>query len=67
MQTVLFAARLTRELSGGERKRLFACLPPERQARFRRGIARDEILCAYGLLCAALYTMLDWRELPPVA
>ena len=67
MRTALFAARLTRELSDDEQKLLFSCLPPERQTRFRRGIARDEILCAYGLLCAALYAVLDWRELPPVA
>ena len=70
MRTVVFAARLTRELSDDERKLLFSCLPPERQVRFRRGksrAGRDEILCAYGLLCAALYTVLDWHELPPVA
>lgn len=67
MRTALFAARLTRELSGDEQELLFSCLPPERQTRFRRGIPRDEILCAYGLLCAALYAVLDWRELPPVA
>ncbi|MBQ9493274.1 MAG: 4'-phosphopantetheinyl transferase [Oscillibacter sp.] len=70
MRTVLFAARLTRELSVSERETLFSCLPPERQARFLGGKARSgraEILCAYGLLCAALYRELGWRVLPEVS
>ena len=70
MRTVLFAARLTRELADSEQKILFSCLPPERWTRFLNGKAhagRDEILCAYGLLCTALRRELDWRTLPAVA
>ena len=70
VRTVLFAARLTRELAGSEQKILFSCLPPERWTRFVEGkshAGRDEILCAYGLLCAALRRELDWRTLPAVA
>lgn len=70
METSLFAARLTRELSDTERRVLSDALPPERKARLARRKApsgRDEILCAYGLLRVALYWKLRWRVLPEIA
>lgn len=70
MDTLLFAARLTRELSPSERDFLFSLMPPYRQTRLlnaRNPARQREPLCAYGLLCAALYRVLDWRALPKMA
>lgn len=68
METVVYMARLTRDLSDGERERLLGCLPPARRTRLERARAgQRETLCAYGLLCAALWRTLRWTALPPVA
>ena len=70
MDTVLFAARLTRALSDSERAFLLSCMPPYRRKRLLRGRSparQCEALCAYGLLCAALHRALNWRELPKIA
>ena len=70
METSIFAARLTRELSETERRILFGALPPERKARLSRlkaASGRAEVLRAYGLLRVALYWKLGWRALPEIA
>ena len=70
LDTAIFMAKLTRELTPHERDILFACLPPERQARFLRAkspAGQAEILCAYGLLRVALRLKCGWRTLPAVA
>ena len=70
MQTSLFIARVTRELSETERRFLSDALPPERKARFRRlkaASGRAEILRAYALLRVACYLKRGWRVLPEIA
>lgn len=70
METSLFIARVTRELSETEARFLCGALPPERKARFLRLKAvagRAEILRAYGLLRVACYLKRGWRVLPEIA
>ena len=70
METSIFAARLTRELSETERRVLLDALPPGRKARLSRlkaASGRAEILRAYGLLRVALYWKLGWRVPPEIA
>ncbi|MBR3570822.1 MAG: 4'-phosphopantetheinyl transferase [Oscillibacter sp.] len=70
METSLYVAKLTRELSEREQEILWGALPPERQerlARLKAPSGRPEVLCAYGLLLLALRLKLGGGSLPEVA
>ncbi len=56
MQTAFFAVQIESPLLPAQRAILARCLPPPRAARLQREKERrrDEVLCAYGLLAAAL-------------
>lgn len=65
----LWTARLGRPLTEGEREAMFSLLPPgrrERLLRIRDEAQRREPLCAYFLLCLALWKRQRWRELPEI-
>ena len=70
VETSLFIARVTRELSETEQRFLSDALPPERKARLQRlkaASGRAETLRAYSLLRVALYWKRGWRVLPQIA
>lgn len=66
----LWTARLERPLTEGESEVMLSLLPPERRERLLRmrdERQRREPLCAYFLLCLALWRQRRWRELPEIA
>lgn len=70
MPIELWAARLERPLAEEERKAMLALLPPERRERLLQMQDEErqrEPLCAYFLLCLALWKRNRWRELPEMA
>ena len=70
METAVFVAELTRDLTRSELETLFSRLPAARRARLLRTLSRSrrrEIICAYALLQFALRSLLDWSALPEIA
>jgi len=69
MSIDLWAARLERALTEQEIERMARILPPNRRERLMklREDKRREPLCAYLLLCLALWELYEWRGLPEVA
>lgn len=70
MSIELWAARLERELTEAETASMMAMLPAERRERLLRVKQKErwrEPLCAYMILCHALWEQYAWRELPPMA
>ena len=69
MQTEFFAVRIERPLLPAQRVILARCLPPQRAARLQRENERrrDEILCAYGLLTAALAERFGRKRIPELS
>ena len=70
MPMEFWTARLDRPLTETERLAMCSLLPPERRERLLR--MRDaerqrEPLCAYFLLCMALWKREGWRKLPEIA
>lgn len=65
----LWAARLERTLTEQEIERMMRLLPPKRRERLTklREDKRQEPLCAYLLLCLALWELYKWRGLPEIA
>jgi 4'-phosphopantetheinyl transferase len=65
----LWAARLERPLTEQEIARLMQILPPKRRERLLRipEEKRREPLCAYLMLCLALWELYQWRGLPEIA
>ena len=69
MPIELWAARLERPLTAEEDAAMLALLPPERRERLerlRQPEKRREPLCAYLILCRALWEQYRWRALPPI-
>ncbi len=70
MPMEFWTARLERPLTEPEQESMCALLPPERRERLQkmqdRGRQREP-LCAYFLLCMALWKRKGWRELPEIA
>ncbi|MBQ9347530.1 MAG: 4'-phosphopantetheinyl transferase [Oscillibacter sp.] len=69
MRTELWAAKVDRELSEEETRRMTELLPPQRRERLERmrdSAARREALCAWTLLRMALWEALGWESLPEV-
>ncbi|WP_298030336.1 4'-phosphopantetheinyl transferase superfamily protein [uncultured Dysosmobacter sp.] len=65
MAITLWAARLDRPLTAGERAKLLEALPLERRHRLSGPPEKQaEILCAYWILRRALEEQYQWRELP---
>ena len=69
MSIDLWAARLERTLTEQETERMMRILPPKRRERLMklREDKRQEPLCAYLLLCLALWELYEWRGLPEIA
>lgn len=69
MSIDLWAARLERTLTERETERMMRILPPKRRERLMklREDKRQEPLCAYLLLCLALWELYEWRGLPEIA
>ena len=70
MPIELWAVRLERPLTEREAAAMLRLLPPERRARLERvkqAEKRREPLCAYLMLCHALWELYRWRELPEIA
>ena len=65
----LWAARLERPLTEQETARLMQLLPPKRKERLLRipEEKQREPLCAYLMLCLALWELYRWRGLPEIA
>ena len=65
----LWAARLERPLTEQETVRLMQLLPPKRKERLLRipEEKQREPLCAYLMLCLALWELYQWRGLPEIA
>ena len=65
----LWAARLERPLTEREIARMMQILPPKRRERLLRlpEEKRREPLCAYLMLCLALWELYRWRGLPEIA
>lgn len=69
MSIELWAARLERPLTEAEEAAMLALLPPERRERLlrlRQPEKRREPLCAYLILCRALWERYRWRQLPEI-
>lgn len=69
MSIELWAARLERPLTVEEETAMLALLPPERRERLdrlRQTEKRREPLCAYLILCRALWETQHWRQLPQI-
>ena len=69
MSIDLWAAQLERTLTEQETERMMRILPPKRRERLMklREDKRQEPLCAYLLLCLALWELYEWRGLPEIA
>lgn len=70
MSIELWAARLERPLTERERTIMLQLLPPERKERLLRLKTEEkqrEILCAYLILCMALRSHFQWKQLPEIA
>ena len=69
MSIDLWAARLERTLTEQETERMMRILPPKRRERLMklREDKRQGPLCAYLLLCLALWELYEWRGLPEIA
>ena len=66
----LWAARLERTLTEQETERILRILPPNRRERLmklRQEEKRREPLCAYLILCLALWELYQWRGFPEMA
>ena len=66
----LWAARLERTLTEQETERILRILPPNRRERLmklRQEEKRREPLCAYLMLCLALWELYQWRGFPEMA
>jgi 4'-phosphopantetheinyl transferase len=70
MAVDLWAARLERALTEQETERILQILPPNRRERLmklRQEEKRREPLCAYLILCLALWELYQWRGFPEMA
>ena len=70
MAIELWAVRLERGLTVGERESMLCLLPVQRRERLmnlRNEDAYREPLCAYTMLCMALWEKYKWSELPEIA
>lgn len=70
MAVDLWAARLERALTEQETERILKILPPNRRERLmklRQEEKRREPLCAYLILCLALWELYQWRGFPEMA
>lgn len=70
MAVDLWAARLERALTEQETERILRILPPNRRERLmklRQEEKRREPLCAYLILCLALWELYQWRGFPEMA
>ena len=65
----LWAARLERPLTERETEVMMRVLPPKRKERLLKlqEEKRREPLCAYLMLCLALWELYQWRGLPEIA
>ena len=66
----LWVARLERTLTEQETERILRILPPNRRERLmklRQEEKRREPLCAYLILCLALWELYQWRGFPEMA
>lgn len=66
----LWTARLERPLTEQETEAMLRLLPPERRERLmklQQVEKRREPLCAYMMLCMALWEKYQWRGLPEIA
>lgn len=68
MPIELWTARLERPLRENERETMLTMLPPARRERLLQSPLekQQEPLCAYFLLCLALWKHQRWRELPEI-
>lgn len=69
MAIELWAARLERPLTEQETERILRILPPNRRERLMklRAEKRQEPLCAYLMLCLALWDRYQWKGFPEMA
>lgn len=70
MAVDLWAARLERALTEQETERILQILPPNRRERLmklRQEEKRREPLCAYLILCLALWELYQWQGFPEMA
>lgn len=70
MSIELWTARLERSLTEQETEAMMRLLPPERRKRLlkmQQAEKRREPLCAYMILCMALWEQYQWRGLPEMA
>ena len=66
----LWAARLERPLTEQETERILRILPPNRRERLmklQQEEKRREPLCAYLILCLALWELYQWKGFPEMA